>query len=310
MTDLFATKIPLEANFLDIIRAIEQVGKVQHITILPQKDEKPGKKPKEFQSAFLQYETEEEANEVLEKVGAHRGKLLSEQMMNENIVKVCDEPIVIEQYIDKKIILDRIEKKDKRHLNLLYEGHITPDDAAAKGVPPEDMKKRKKLFDEMQKKLADVNNSIVPTRLCIMNVPDGVDTQRIRKIFAVASNRYSRNHKKFPECQAAMKSPPRITEVRKIESQRGLFFVEFTKHEHALCALRQTNNNPEYFDGIRMIVQFAIANSFATRDRKKKLEARKKEKIEQMKRREERSKEQYGFEPTRDSDEDEGEDEE
>ena len=28
---------------------------------------------------------------------------------------------------------------------------------------------------------------------------------------------------------------------------KGLGFVEFTEHEHALCALRQLNNNPHPF---------------------------------------------------------------
>ena len=32
---------------------------------------------------------------------------------------------------------------------------------------------------------------------------------------------------------------------------KGIGFVEFTEHEHALCALRQLNNNPTTFSKAR-----------------------------------------------------------
>lgn len=32
---------------------------------------------------------------------------------------------------------------------------------------------------------------------------------------------------------------------------KGIAFVEFTEHEHALCALRQLNNNPAAFSKVR-----------------------------------------------------------
>ena len=31
---------------------------------------------------------------------------------------------------------------------------------------------------------------------------------------------------------------------------KGIGFVEFTEHEHALCALRQLNNNPAAFSKV------------------------------------------------------------
>ena len=304
MSSLFATKIPLEANFLDIISALEPLGPIKHITISKPKEEtRNGKPPKDFQSCFIDYEDEETAQKVLETAGTAKGKsLVSEQMLNDKIVKICDEPIVLQNKIERDTILERMEKKDKRHLNLLYEGHITMNDKAAEGVPIEQMHKRSKIFKEMQEKLTDTNNSLVPTRLCVMDVPENIGTGRLRKIFAVAANKYARNHKKFPECQKALKNTVRITEVRKVESQKGLFFIEFSLHEHALCALRQTNNNPEIFGGQRMIVHFAIANSFATKERRQKLERKKQAKLEQIKKREQRSK--IEFEEPEDDDDD------
>ena len=304
MTQLFATKIPLDANFLDIIRALEPLGQIKHISISKPNEERNHGKPKDYQSCFLDYEDEETAAQVLEYGnGSHKGKLVSEQMLNDKIVTICDEPIVILERDERDSILERHEKKDKRHLDLLYEGRITMNDKAAEGVPLEDMQKRKRIFEEMQTKLADTNNSLVPTRLCVMNVPEGIGTGRIRKIFAVAASKYARQHKKFPECQKALKNTVRITEVRQVESQKGLFFVEFSLHEHALWALRQTNNNPEIFNGQRMIVHFAIANSFATKRRRQKLERQKQEKLERIKRREQQN--QYEFDEPDDDDDDE-----
>lgn len=300
-TEVFATKIPLEANFVDIIRGLEPLGKIKHITIVKKK-ENAEKSEKQTQSAFVEFFTQEDAEHALEYGNSeHHGKLVSEQMLNDKVVKICDEPILILPPKDRQEILDRMEKKDKRNIHLLWEGHIKPGDPAAEGVSEADMAKRKKLFDTKKKKLADVNFSIVPTRLCVFNVPEGIECGRVRKIFAVASQRYSRNHKKDPMCQKALKSNVRITEVRKVEDQKGLFFVEFSKHEHALCALRQVNNNPEYFPGVRLIVEFAVTNSFATKERRQKLERRKQAQLKRMEKKEQKHHIQYGDEPDNDS---------
>ena len=34
------------------------------------------------------------------------------------------------------------------------------------------------------------------------------------------------------------------------QRSRGIGFVEFAEHEHALCALRQLNNNPDVFGAL------------------------------------------------------------
>ena len=52
---------------------------------------------------------------------------------------------------------------------------------------------------------------------------------------------------------------------------RGIGFVEFDAHEHALACLRQLNNNPGVLSGQRrLIVEFAIENVkiLKTRERK------------------------------------------
>jgi hypothetical protein len=44
-----------------------------------------------------------------------------------------------------------------------------------------------------------------------------------------------------------MEDAPAGTSPARGPKTRGRGFVEFTEHEHALCALRQLNNNPQPF---------------------------------------------------------------
>ncbi len=44
-----------------------------------------------------------------------------------------------------------------------------------------------------------------------------------------------------------LRDPERIDPTDGLPRSRGLGFVEFTEHEHAICALRQMNNNPAPF---------------------------------------------------------------
>jgi RNA recognition motif-containing protein len=53
---------------------------------------------------------------------------------------------------------------------------------------------------------------------------------------------------------------------------RGIGFVEFEEHEHALACLRQLNNNPNVISAIkRPIVEFAIENVKILKLRERKL---------------------------------------
>ena len=44
-----------------------------------------------------------------------------------------------------------------------------------------------------------------------------------------------------------LRDPERIDPADGLPRSRGLGFVEFTEHEHAICALRHLNNNPAPF---------------------------------------------------------------
>ncbi len=58
-----------------------------------------------------------------------------------------------------------------------------------------------------------------------------------------------------------------------LPKSKGIGFVEFAEHEHALCALRQLNNNPAPFGKEkRPIVEFAIENVKTVKLRDAKLQ--------------------------------------
>jgi nucleolar protein 4 len=107
-------------------------------------------------------------------------------------------------------------------------------------------------------------------------LPRTTGTGQIRKIFAVAPKKYARAHKSEPLSALVKAKPVRITEVRKPHGQDDVAFLEFTQHDHALAALRQVNNNPAYFHDRRLIVEFAIENSFVVKSRRQKEEDKKK----------------------------------
>lgn len=44
-----------------------------------------------------------------------------------------------------------------------------------------------------------------------------------------------------------LRDPERIDPADGLPRSRGLGFVEFSEHEHAICALRHLNNNPAPF---------------------------------------------------------------
>ena len=58
-----------------------------------------------------------------------------------------------------------------------------------------------------------------------------------------------------------MEDAPAGTSPARGPKTRGRGFVEFTEHEHALCALRQLNNNPQPFgEAVQSVVSVYVCN--------------------------------------------------
>ncbi|KAH6807188.1 hypothetical protein C2S51_028296 [Perilla frutescens var. frutescens] len=144
---------------------------------------------------------------------------------------------------------------------------------AAIGVSASDMSKRKKLHEDKMAKLQSPNFRISKTRLIAYNVPKTMNEKDLKKIFidAVTSR--------------ATKQKPSIRQIKILKDSknrkdgeksrpRGVAFLEFTEHQHALVALRIVNNNPDMFGTEhRPIVEFALDNVQKLKLRAEKLQA-------------------------------------
>lgn len=159
------------------------------------------------------------------------------------------------------------EKKDKRNLALAKEGYIHPKSDEAEELSKNDLEKRKTLDMRKRELIKNLHNFVSDTRLCIHNLPASMDDQRLKNIF------YDNLKIDFP----AMK----IIECRvmrnkkgsgQLGASKGFGFVAFSKHEHALGALRKLNNNPSVFSrDKRPIVEFSIENLVALNKKKTRL---------------------------------------
>jgi nucleolar protein 4 len=160
--------------------------------------------------------------------------------------------------------------RDNRNLYLATEGQIHEEGPAAQGVSREDIMKRRRAKEEQKMKLKNPNFFISKNRLQVRNVPPEVDQKQLKKIFHDAV------------LQRATKANPKVLHARLLfdntrpdangkPRSRGIGFVEFDAHDHALAALRTLNNNPTIFTAAkRPIVEFAVEDARAV----KKLERR------------------------------------
>lgn len=160
----------------------------------------------------------------------------------------------------------RGEKTDKRNLQLAKEGYIHPQSDEAKEMSKNDLEKRSALFLRQREQLKNLHNFVSDTRLCIHNLPATMDDVRLRQVFL----KHLDNHPgaKIVEC--------RVMRNKKgggqLGTSKGFGFVAFSKHEHALAALRRLNNNPSAFSrDKRPIVEFSIENMVALNKKKTRL---------------------------------------
>ena len=138
--------------------------------------------------------------------------------------------------------------------------------SAAEGVSASDMTRRKVLEKQKKNMLKNLNMFVSANRLCVRNLPPYVDDSKLRTMFA----------KEVPK-------NARITEAKVMKDMTGVAagqvkskefgFVTFEKHEDALLALRNVNNNPKIFTSDRRpIIEFSIENRKALLARQKRME--------------------------------------
>lgn len=159
------------------------------------------------------------------------------------------------------------KKKDKRNLNLSREGYVHPLSEEAKDLSKSDLEKRKALDDRKREQLKNLHNFVSDTRLCIHNLPPFVEDDKLKQIF-LKSIKGDHPGAKIIECRVMRNKKG----SGKLGTSKGFGFVAFSKHEHALAALRNINNNPDIFTkDKRPIVEFSIENLVALNKKKTRL---------------------------------------
>jgi nucleolar protein 4 len=164
----------------------------------------------------------------------------------------------------------------KRNLHLSKEGVIVEGSTAWQDLSESDKAKRKRAQEEKKTKLVSPNFIISPTRLSVRNIPRSWTEKQLKALFIQGVK------------ERSTKANPKVVQVKILTSEpggaagaaekggkrgaaagaaggesksKGIGFVEFADHEHALCALRQLNNNPKIWGKDRRpIIEFAIDN--------------------------------------------------
>ncbi|KAL0026427.1 hypothetical protein WJX79_009181 [Trebouxia sp. C0005] len=156
--------------------------------------------------------------------------------------------------------------KDNRNLYLAKEGTIEEGSAAWDSLSVTDRTKRKRAAEEKNTKLRSPNFSVSRTRLSVRNIPLTMQEKALKQLFITAVKEHaSMAHPQVKQAKI-LRDPERVDPTDGLPRSRGLGFVEFTEHEHAICALRQLNNNPAPFGREkRPIVEFALESAQAVR---------------------------------------------
>lgn len=273
---VFVRNLPLEATWQQLKEKMLKYGKVKSCRVV--KDKVTGKHKG---TAFVDFVKQDAAEAAVEASGKESAGIY-----------VAGKPIVVALALSKVEAADMMARqgskyrnankhRDNRNLYLSQEGDIHEASAAADGVSKSDIEKRRRSNEERQLKLKNPNYFISRTRLSVRNIPPEVDSKALKKMFLEAvQNRATQAVPKILHAKLLYDNT-KSDENGKPRS-KGMGFVEFTEHEHALTALRALNNNPDAFSRARRpIVEFSIEDARAVR----KLELKAKQRDERFKKR-------------------------
>lgn len=212
-------------------------------------------------TAFAKFKTPEQAKKCLEEF-KDKDLMTKFHLDGRNLIVL---PALSRDKVQD--VKQKEKTKDKRNLHLSREGYVHPLSDEAKDMSKSDLEKRKVLDMRKKELLKNLHNFVSDTRLCIHNLPLYIDDQKLRNIFS-QSIKADHPDSKILECRVMRNKKG----GGRLEMSKGFGFIAFSKHEHALAALRNLNNNPETFNkDKRPIVEFSIENRVALNKKKTRL---------------------------------------
>ncbi|KAF6163052.1 hypothetical protein GIB67_001380 [Kingdonia uniflora] len=248
---VFISNLPFELDNEEVKQRFSSFGEVQSFfPVLHPVTKRPRG------TGFLKFTLPSAADAAVSIANSTSGLGISLKGRKLNVLKALDKKSAHIKEVEKT----KNDGHDHRNLKLVKEGVILEGSPASEGVSANDMLKRKMLEKKKTIKLQSPNFHVSRTRLIIYNLPKTLTEKDLKKLLIDAV------------LSLASKQNPVIQQIKflkdsktgKITSKnysRGVAFVEFTEHQHALVALRVLNNNPETFGPEhRPIVEFSLDN--------------------------------------------------
>ncbi|VAI23522.1 unnamed protein product [Triticum turgidum subsp. durum] len=232
---IFISNLPFDISNEEVTERFSVFGKVQSFFPVLHK---LTKRPRG--TGFLKFSTAEAADAAVSAANAAPGLGIFVKSRPLNVKKALDKESAHKKELEK----GKNEVEDRRNLYLSKEGEILPGTPAAEGVSDVDMNKRSWLAKRKAEMLVSPKFHVSRTRLIIYNLPKTLTINDVKKLCREAV------------ISRATKQNPVIRKVNILNNEkkgqgaaqkhsRGVAFVDFQEHEHALVALRVLNNNPE-----------------------------------------------------------------
>ncbi|XP_029768345.1 RNA-binding protein 28 isoform X2 [Terrapene carolina triunguis] len=243
---VFIRNLAFDTEEEELGERLERFGDLKYVRIVLHPDTEHSRG-----CAFAQFTTQEAAQKCLEAAqddSEGGGLRLGGRRLHLDLAVSRDEA--------QKLQAQKVKKPTgTRNLYLAREGLIRAGTQAAEGVSTTDMAKRVRFEELKRQKLKDQNIFVSRTRLCVHNLPKALDDKQLRQLLLRAAG--GGPGLRIKECRVMRNLTAPAGKGR--GQSLGYAFVEFEKHEHALAALRHTNNNPQLFGPHkRPIVEFSL----------------------------------------------------
>ncbi|KAK4340373.1 hypothetical protein RND71_041835 [Anisodus tanguticus] len=248
---IFISNLPFDVDYGEVKQRFSAFGEVEYFAPVL---ERVTKRPRG--TGFLKFKTAASAEAAISAASDVDGLGVFLKGRQLKILKALDKKAAHDKELEKT----KKEDNDHRNLYLAKEGLILEGTPAAEGVTVSDMSKRKGLQEKKIVKLKSPNFHVSRTRLIIYNIPKSMTEKQLKTLCIDAVTSRATKQKPIIRQIKFLKDVKKGQVVTKNHS-RGVAFLEFSEHEHALVALRVLNNNPETFGPEhRPIVEFALDN--------------------------------------------------